>query len=79
MVLVTGDGALGKYDEGGFMPALQDMVDGGWGVGGGGAFLETLFEQEPTQMDPEERHIHRTGRLLQLHYIHGAREGWWVI
>ena len=23
-------------------------------MGGGGAFLETLFEQEPTQMDPEE-------------------------
>ena len=42
MVLVTGDGALGKYDEGGFMPSLQDMVDGGWGVGGGGVFLETL-------------------------------------
>ena len=30
VVLVTGDGALGKYEEDGFIPALQGMVDGGW-------------------------------------------------
>ena len=61
VVLVTGDGALGKYVEDGFIPALQDMVDGGWG---GGALLEALSQQEPAKMDPEERFIHPTGRIL---------------
>jgi hypothetical protein len=31
-VLVTGDGAAGAYEEDGFIPALEDMLKGGWGV-----------------------------------------------
>ena len=33
-------------------------------MGGGGALLEALSQQEPAKMDPVERFIHPTGRIL---------------